>query len=354
MQNIESIRAKLSAYGVDAMLLTGASNRLYTTGFPSSDGVALVTGGGAWFFTDSRYIEAAEAAVQGAEVLSVGFGISYVQRINEALDAMHVQKLGFEEQAMSHAEYLQYEKELHAALTPAQALMTELRASKSREELDRMIRAQRIAEQSLQEILGLISTDMTEKELAAELLYRMLRNGAEDKSFDPIVVSAEKSSMPHGVPGDVKIRKGFLTIDFGAKYAGYCSDMTRTLCVGQPTEEMRRIYDTVLEAQLAGIAAAQAGVTGKAIDRAARDVIDAAGYGAYFGHSFGHSLGIDIHEAPNAAPSNDRPMPLGAVVSAEPGIYLPGKFGVRIEDVLYLTENGNENLTRTDKTLTVL
>jgi Xaa-Pro aminopeptidase len=169
------------------------------------------------------------------------------------------------------------------------------------------------------------------------------------------VVTGKKTSMPHGVPGDDIIRKGdFVTMDFGTMYGGYCSDMTRTVAVGHATEEMRTVYETVLAAQLAGIAAARPGVTGQAIDKAARDVIEKAGYGAYFGHSFGHSLGLEIHEAPNAAPSNDKPMPEGAVISAEPGIYLPGQFGVRIEDVLWLREDGAENLTKAPKTLLIV
>ena len=183
----------------------------------------------------------------------------------------------------------------------------------------------------------------------------MLHLGAENMSFDPIVVSGPNRSMPHGVPGDKEIQSGeFVTMDFGCIYHGYCSDMTRTVAVGSVTEEMRTVYETVLTAQKAGIAAAKAGATGREVDGAARDVIEAAGYGAYFGHSFGHSLGVEIHESPNASPMNEKPLPAGAVISAEPGIYLPGKLGVRIEDVIVLTESGCENITRAPKELLVL
>ena len=161
--------------------------------------------------------------------------------------------------------------------------------------------------------------------------------------------------MPHAVPTTRKVQKGeFLTMDFGCIYGGYCSDMTRTVAVGEPTDEMRTVYQVVLEAQLAGIAAAKPGVTGKEIDGAARKVIADAGYGDYFGHSFGHGVGIEIHEEPRASVLNEKPMPVGAVISAEPGIYLPGRFGVRIEDVIHITEGGNENLTRAPKELIVL
>ena len=183
----------------------------------------------------------------------------------------------------------------------------------------------------------------------------MLHLGASDMSFDPIVVSGVNGSLPHGVPSEKTIQDGeFVTMDFGCVYHGYCSDMTRTVAVGHVTEEMRRVYDTVLTAQKAGIAAARAGVTGREVDGAARRVIEEAGYGPYFGHSFGHGVGVEIHEAPNAAPSVETALPAGAVISAEPGIYLPGKLGVRIEDVIILTEDGCRNLTRAPKELLVL
>ena len=218
-----------------------------------------------------------------------------------------------------------------------------------------MLEAQRITDKAFSEVCGRVREGMTEKELAAELIYCLYKNGGEGLSFDPIVVSGPNTSMPHGVPGDRKLQKGdFITMDFGVLYQGYCSDMTRTVALGYATDEMRRVYDTVLKAQLAGIAASRAGVTGKEVDTAARDVITAAGYGEYFGHSYGHSLGLEIHEAPNCAQRCPQPIPAGAVCSAEPGIYLPGKFGVRIEDVMHLTADGAEILTRSPKNLIIL
>ncbi|MGI5936914.1 MAG: M24 family metallopeptidase, partial [Oscillospiraceae bacterium] len=196
---------------------------------------------------------------------------------------------------------------------------------------------------------------LTEREIAAELTYRMLKYGGEGNSFDPIVVAGKKSSMPHGAPGDEVIQKGdFVTMDFGCVKNGYCSDMTRTVAVGGASGEMRRIYEVVLAAQEAGISAARAGVPGEEIDSAARKVIEEAGYGSYFGHSFGHSLGLEVHETPNAAPKAKAEMPEGAVISAEPGIYIPSKFGVRIEDTLYLTGQGAENITKAPKELIIL
>lgn len=244
---------------------------------------------------------------------------------------------------------------LPCQLVPAQKLLTQLRASKDVEELSAMRRAQEITDQAFREILNFIRPGMTEQQVAARLVYEMLRRGARKVSFDPIVAAGANGSMPHAVPGETVIQAGmFVTMDFGCIWDGYCSDMTRTVAVGQPTEEMEKVYHTVLQAQKAGIAAARAGVTGSEIDAAARQVIAEAGYGEYFTHSFGHSLGLEIHEAPNASPSQQEAMPSGAVISAEPGIYLPGKFGVRIEDVLVLREGGCEDLTRSPKDLIVL
>ena len=353
MNHLEHIAAHLDE--LDAILLTGEANCYYATGF-MGEGIALVTRRGSWYFTDSRYTEAADKAIGDAAVIrEVSREKPFSALINEALAEAGAEKAGFEEQRMTVAEHAVYSEKLHCTLTPASSLMTELRGSKDEEELSCMTAAQRIAEGALEKILKEIRPGMTEKEIAARLNYLMVVAGAEKTSFDTIVASGPNGSMPHAVPGMRKVREGdFITMDFGCVYKGYCSDMTRTVALGRPSDEMRNVYDIVLQAQLAGIAAAKAGVTGAVIDGAARKVIQDAGYGVYFGHSFGHSLGIDIHEAPNAAPGNDKPMPDGAVVSAEPGIYLPGKFGVRIEDVMILRSDGAQVITKAPKALLVL
>lgn len=353
MNHLEHIAAHLD--GLDAMLLTSEANCYYATGF-MGEGIALVTRRGSWYFTDSRYTEAADKAIGNAAVIrEVSREKPFSVLINEALAEAGAEKAGFEDQRMTVAEHAVYSEKLHCTLTPASSLMTELRGSKDEEELSCMTAAQRIAEGALEQILKEIRPGMTEKEIAARLNYLMVSAGAEKTSFDTIVASGPNGSMPHAVPSMRKVREGdFITMDFGCVYKGYCSDMTRTVALGRPSDEMRNVYDIVLQAQLAGIAAAKAGVTGAAIDGAARKVIQDAGYGAYFGHSFGHSLGIDIHEAPNAAPGNDKPMPDGAVISAEPGIYLPGKFGVRIEDVMILRPDGAQVITKAPKALLVL
>ena len=356
MSRFHKIAEKLDAYGLDAMMVTSAPNRHYAAQFPSSAGVAIVTKEKSYFITDSRYIEAAGKRITGAEIRQNTNQVSATDITNEIIKAHNIKKLGFEEDYATVAEYNRWKEKLTCQeLVPATKLLMELRGVKEPEEIDSMVKAQRIAEKALTEVLDFIKPGVTEKEISAFLQYRMLCNGAEKMSFEPIVVSGVNSSMPHGVPSDKKVEEGdFITMDFGCVYGGYCSDMTRTVAVGYATEEMEKVYYTVLAAQKAGIAAAKAGVTGKSIHETAAKVIADAGYGAYFGHGFGHGVGVEIHEGAGAAPSNDKPLPAGAVISAEPGIYIPGKFGVRIEDVIVLGEDGCTDIMEAPRELIVL
>ena len=357
MNHFKKIASVLEAHGLDAVLLTCEANRFYASGFHSSgtDGVAIVTRNHNYYCTDSRYTEAAARHVRDAEIRETDREHPYSALINEVIEKEHITRMGYEDEYMTAADFHRFSEKLHCELVPATELLWTLRAVKDQAELDCMIQAQRIAEKALADILGEIRPGVTEKEIAALLLYKMLHYGAEDKSFDPIVVSGPNGSLPHGVPSEKPIQAGeFVTMDFGCKFGGYCSDMTRTVAVGHVTEEMETVYNTVLKAQLAGIAAAKADVTGAAVDGAARQVIADAGYGPYFGHSFGHSVGVEIHENPNATPSNSKPLPAGVVISAEPGIYLPGKLGVRIEDVIVITEQGCQDITLAPKELLIL
>ena len=356
MNNIERIRRELERRGLDAVLVTDERNQRYAAGFPITDGAVLVAAERAYLITDSRYIEAAEAAVDGCvSVWLYDRERPLRERVREALAESGAQRLAAEDQRLSHAGFLMWEKTLGLTLLPAGDLFQTLRAVKSEEELASMTEAQRISEAALEEVLHLVRPGMTEREVASELVYRMLRHGSEGNSFDPIVVTGSKTSLPHGVPGDKVIEKGdFLTMDFGSLKNGYCSDMTRTVAVGSATDEMKNVYDVVLRAQLAGIKAARAGVLGRDIDQASRKVIADAGFGPYFGHGFGHCLGLEIHEPPFASPKGNVPLPAGSVSSAEPGIYLPGRFGVRIEDVMILRETGAELITRAPKELIIL
>ena len=351
MNNIKRIQDALARQGLDAILLTDEKNQRYATGFAFTDGAVVVGREKAWLLTDSRYIEAAEKIAGGCcAVQMFDREHSLSGLINAALKESGAEKLAAEDESLSHARWAAFEKLLGRTLLPAGGLMMSLRASKNASEIESMIRAQRISEKALEEVLHIIKPGMTEKEVMAELVYYMLKFGSEGNSFDPIVVTGKNTSMPHGVPGDTVIRDGdFITMDFGSLSDGYCSDMTRTVAVGHASEEMKTVYYTVLEAQLAGIAAARSGIPGKLIDKAARDVIEKAGYGAYFGHGFGHSLGLDIHEPPMAGPRGEAPMAENDLCSAEPGIYIPGKFGVRIEDVMIIRKDGAEVITKAPK-----
>ena len=349
------LRAMLLEQPYDALVLTSEISRRYATGFHSTAGAVYLSAKQAVFFTDFRYVEAAHAAIKDFEVREIKAGQSYSALINELLDEDGAKKVALEDKTLTYAEFMSWSTSLHATAVRLEDGVEILRMMKEDTEVEKIVAAQRIAEQALEEVLNDIRIGVTEKEIAARILYLMLHYGAEDKSFDPIVVSGPNGSLPHGVPSEKPIQAGeFVTMDFGCKFGGYCSDMTRTVAVGHVTEEMETVYNTVLKAQLAGIAAAKAGVTGAAVDGAARQVIADAGYGPYFGHSFGHSVGVEIHENPNATPSNSKPLPAGAVISAEPGIYLPGKLGVRIEDVIVITEQGCQDITLAPKELLIL
>jgi len=354
MKNIEKYLSLLGEE-VDGLLLTSRYSRYYGAEFDIAEGVAIVTKGGCRYFTDSRYIEAAENGIQGFEVIMVDQGRNFTNLLNQAIADFGVTVLGYEETYLTVEEFLGYEKNLNAKLIPYNAKISAFRHVKEAWEIELMKKAQAITDASFAEVITKIKPGMTELQLQAELIYCLYKNGAHGLSFDPIVVSGPNTSMPHGVACDRVIREGdFVTMDFGVLYKGYCSDMTRTVAVGFATEEMRKVYDTVLQAQLAGIAISKAGVAGDAVDRAARDVITEAGYGAYFGHGYGHSLGLEIHEAPNCNLRNTSPIPEYAVCSAEPGIYLPGKFGVRIEDVVIFTAQGCEDITKSPKNLIIV
>ncbi|MBE6984294.1 MAG: aminopeptidase P family protein [Ruminococcaceae bacterium] len=354
MKNLEKYRSVLNE-DVDGLFLTSRYSRMYAAEFDISEGYAIVGKNGARYFTDSRYIESAQKGIHGFEVVEFGMNRPLIQAINETIKEFGITKLGFEEEYLTVAELNTFQEKIEASFIPVQKKINAFRASKEPWELERMIKAQEITDKAFSEVCTRIQEGMSEKELAAELIYCLYKNGAEGLSFDPIVVSGPNTSMPHGVPGERKLQKGdFITMDFGVIYQGYCSDMTRTVALGYATDEMKKVYDTVLKAQQAGIALSKAGVTGQAVDQAARDVIAEAGYGEYFGHGYGHSLGLEIHESPNCNPRNDQPMPENAVASAEPGIYLPDKFGVRIEDVVIFEADGCRNITHSPKELLII
>ena len=354
MKNLEKYLSLLNGE-VDGLLLTSRYSRHYGAEFDIAEGVAIVTRAGCRYFTDSRYIESAESNLKGFEVLMTDRQHTPFQRLNDAIADFGVTTLGYEEDYLTVAELQGYEKNLNAKLVPFNKPIFDFRASKEEWEIDLMKKAQAITDKAFEEVLPRIRVGMSELELQAELIYCMYKNGGTGLAFDPIVVSGPNTSLPHGVAGERKIQAGdFVTMDFGASYMGYCADMTRTVAVGFATEEMKKVYSVVLEAQNSAIAATKAGVTGAYVDGVARKVIEDAGFGENFGHGYGHSLGLEIHEAPNMNTRNQEPLPAMAVCSAEPGIYLPGKFGVRIEDVTILTEDGAIDITASPKNLIIV
>ena len=353
MTRIETIQKALAEQELDAVVLFSEPNVHYAGQFPFTDGAVAVTRGSAVLLTDSRYIEAARAEARDVEVRLFDAAHPFYDLLADALRGCR--RVGAEENRLAHARWEALGKKLGCDLLPAEDILTALRAVKTAEEVEALTAAQRIAEQAFEEMLDYLRPGLTEREIAAELTYRMMRLGGAGNSFDPITITGANTSKPHGVPGDAVVRDGdFITMDFGTVVDGYRSDMTRTVAVGHVTDEMRCVYETVLKAQSAGIARMDPAHTGADVHNAAAKVIADAGYGQYFGHGFGHSVGLEIHESPSASPRNTQLLPVGAVITAEPGIYLPGRFGVRIEDMVRITADGPQNLTLAPKDLLIL
>ena len=355
--NIDSLMSVLPS-DIDAALIVTPFNRRYFTGFSSSDGFLLVTRKGSIFYTDSRYIEAAHKQIKSCEVEE---GKQVFAQMKDYLNSKNAKTIAVEANGMTLAEFSRLQSNENMKdfeFVSDNSLDTAIgvfRRIKSESELHNIIKAQKIAEDAYLHILDFIKKGRTEKEIQLELDFYMLKNGAEALSFDTIVVSGVNSSMPHGVPSEKKIEDGdFITMDFGAVVNGYHSDMTRTVAVGNVSEEQLNVFNVVLEAQKASLDVIKAGVSCFDADKAARDVIEKAGYGAFFGHGTGHGVGIEIHELPNLSPRSTMILEKGDVVTVEPGIYLPGKFGVRTEDMVFVTENGCKNLTNAQKSLIVL
>lgn len=336
----------------DAILLTSPYSLRYHTGFSGGEGIALIGKTEKFLFVDSRYTEAAENEAKDFTVVEFGGG-KRNQEIARRLTALNVTTLGFEEDVMTVSEHHSLQEALDVKdWVGCSRELRELRMVKSKEELSALRTAEQIGVDAFLAVLPQIKEGMTENELAAELEYQMRKRGAQGTSFETIAISGKKTSMPHGQPDDKKIAYGdFITMDFGCKYQGYCSDMTRTVVLGKANDEQKKIYETVRLAQETGLFALRPGVTGKEADDAARKVIEEAGFGKYFGHSLGHGVGLEIHELPNLSPISDFILKPGMVVTCEPGVYIPDFGGVRIEDMVCITENGYENLTHLSKDL---
>lgn len=340
-----------------AALIMSEENICCFTSFHSSNGYLVVTGEKAYFFTDSRYIEAAQNKITSCdEVLLVK---SLKEDLVPFIKGLGAKELEIEAERISLSKFYNL-KSLFDSLTingngELDNIISKIRTVKTQEQVNTIIKAQRIAEKAFEYILSFIKIGKTEKEVALELEYFMLKNGADALSFETIAVSGKNSSMPHGVPTDKKIENGdFITMDYGAVVDFYHSDMTRTVAVGEVSSKQIDVYETVLAAQSAAFQKMKAGILCKDVDKAARDIITNKGYGDCFGHGLGHGVGVEIHELPSLNPSSETILKPGHIVTNEPGIYLPGKFGVRIEDMALITENGYENLTKSEKKLIIL
>ncbi|MCM1314957.1 MAG: aminopeptidase P family protein [Prevotella sp.] len=338
---------------IDCALITSDINRRYFTGMKSSAGVVAIFPEKMYLLVDFRYIEKARVTVKNAEVIEL---TALKSQLSELLKKHGAKTISIESETMTVKtlnSYKHFFKEIDIDDSDSLSnAINHLRMIKNESEIENIRKAQEIAEKSLSELLPFIKSGKTEREIANELNRLMFANGAEDISFETIVLSGKNTSMPHGVPSDKQVQNGeFILMDFGAVWNGYHSDMTRTICLGEPDEEMKKVYNIVLEAQLAGLKTARAGITGSELDKVSRDIIEKAGYGENFGHSLGHGVGLEIHEKPNASPNNKSILEKNSVVTIEPGIYIAGKFGVRIEDFVILTENGCDNLTKFDKNI---
>ncbi len=343
-----------AAKAFDALIITEAVARRYLTGFETGDaGTLVITPSNAYFIIDGRYIEAAESAVKSAKVV---LQEKLYDQISELLGG--AKNVAVQSELTCRKLEVMRQKLPNVTLTPCEELdkaLEGMRAVKTQAEVDSIIAAQRIAEKAFEHILGFIKEGVSDLEIAAELEYIMRKNGAQGLSFETIAVSGEMSSMPHGVPTARKVRAGdFITMDYGALIDGCHSDMTRTVAYGYVTDKMKEVYNAVLTAQNATLSVLKAGLDCAAGDKAARDAIVSAGYGEYFTHSTGHSVGYEIHEWPNLSSLSADKLSAGNVVTVEPGIYLPGEFGVRIEDMAFITADGCQNLTNAKKELIIL
>lgn len=348
MTKLQQLRQALLEKELDAIVITSPINRRYISGFTGSAGAVIISQKDARFITDFRYTEQAEAEAFGFQIIEHKEAIE--KEINKQLNDIKATRVGFEKDYTTYSLYETYQKFFDATLIPESGLIEELRMIKTKEELEIMKKAAQIADDAYDHIQSFIKPGVKEIEVANELEFFMRRRGATSSSFDTIVASGFRSAMPHGVASEKEIQSGELvTLDYGALYHGYCSDITRTLAVGEVSEELRTIYDIVLEANMRGVNEIKPGMSGKEADAIARDYISERGYGDNFGHSTGHGLGMEVHEAPRLSHRAKERLEPGMVVTVEPGIYVPGIGGCRIEDDIVITEEGNERLTFSTK-----
>ncbi|MCG7345157.1 Xaa-Pro peptidase family protein [Sporosarcina sp. ACRSL] len=350
---LSKLREALTENGLDALLVTNQYNRRYVTGFTGSAGVAVVSADDAVFITDFRYTEQAAKQVKGFRI--VKHEKTMIEEVANQVKQMKIKTLGFEKDNVSFGTYELYNDKVDAQLKPVSGIVEKLRLVKSDDEIEILKQAAKIADDAFAHICTFIKPGVTELEVSNELEMYMRKLGATSSSFDTIVASGERGALPHGVASDKVIQSGELvTLDFGALYNGYISDITRTVAVGEPSEQMKEIYEVTLKAQISALEKIKPGMTGIEADAIARDYIKSMGYGDAFGHSTGHGIGLEVHEGPALSFRSETVLEPNMTVTVEPGIYLPGIGGVRIEDDIIITEDGNVRLTHSPKELIIL
>ncbi len=359
---MKTIKNLLAEYNCDALLLTDGYNIHYNSGYAGHEGYMLVTKDKTRILTDSRYTEQAGIEAPDCEIVDIGLD-GYAKTVKRLLEESTLKTedkklvIGFENKHISYEAYKKLADTIgdQAELIELGDSVNKLRMVKCAEEIEKLARAEAIGDEAFSHICTVLKPGMTEREVALALEVKMRQLGATGLSFDTIAASGEHSSLPHAVPTDKQLARGeFLTMDFGCVYEGYCSDMTRTVFTGSKDEisdEQKKVYDTVLLAQTESLKHIRPGVSCKEVDKVARDIIAKAGYDGFFGHGLGHGVGLYIHEEPRLSQKCDEILQVGHVVTCEPGIYLPGKFGVRIEDMVVVTEDGYRNLASSPKEL---
>lgn len=353
MLKLQKLRKALQEQNIDGILITNGYNRRYMTGFTGTAGVAIVSQNDAVFITDFRYTEQAAAQVQDFRI--VQHEATILEEIATQVNSMGIKLLGFEKDTVSYGTYELYKNIIQADLVPISGLIEKIRLIKTQQEINIIKVACEIADHAFTHILDFIKPGKTELEVSNELEFFMRKQGATQSSFDIIVASGLRSALPHGVATNKVIEKGdFVTLDFGALYNGYISDITRTVAVGEPSEKLVDMYNAVLASQLLALEKVGPGLTGVQADAIARDYLKEKGYGEAFGHSLGHGIGLEVHEGPGLSMRSNTVLEPGMAVTIEPGVYLPGIGGVRIEDDILITETGNELLTHSSKELIIL
>jgi Xaa-Pro aminopeptidase len=355
LQNrVKKLREAFQQSGIDSMVIMKPENRRYISGFTGSAGIAFITASEAYLLTDFRYVEQAEQEAEGYVVIQHGDKI--MDSLKEVVSGLDCAKIGFEKDFITYANFETIKNALSGySMIPTENLIESLRSMKDANEIHLIRKAVAIADAAFAHMCSTIQPGSTEKEVAVELEYFMRKSGSQKNSFPPIVASGPRASLPHAQPTDREIQKGdMVKMDFGASYEGYCSDLTRTVFVGEITKKQRMIFQTVLNAQLLAIDSVAPGKSGVEIDNIARKYIADQGFGEYFGHGLGHGVGLYIHESPRLSQSSTDTLAEGNIVTVEPGIYIPEWGGVRIEDMLVVTQDGYENLTKASKEIYII